>query len=93
MRVQMFTLLALTATASSAFARSDARRCASGIDRVAARPAEPARARPLNEMPPARPVLTVLREVDGCAVLLVREGGRVIEEPVYAPERRRIFRP
>ena len=53
----------------------------------------PARPRPLIEMPAARPVLAVQRRVDGCSVLLVRENGRIIEEPVGAPERRRVFRP
>lgn len=68
-------------------------RCASGPDRVSRPPAAPARARPLNEMPPAREVLTVLREADGCPVLLIRKNGRVVEEPVDRPDRRRVFRP
>ena len=68
-------------------------RCASGPDRVSRPPAASARARPLNEMPPAREVLTVLREVDGCRVLLVREDGGIVEEPVGRPDRRRVFRP
>ena len=53
---------------------------------------ERARPRPLAEMPPARRVLTVYREVDGRPVLLVREGGRIVEEPVGRPEGRRALR-
>lgn len=68
-------------------------RCKPGADKVQARPEQPPRIQPLEEMPDARPVLTVQREVDGCNVLLVREGGRIIEEPVGRPERRRVFRP
>ncbi|PAX09355.1 hypothetical protein [Sphingomonas lenta] len=69
-------------------------RCRSpGADRAQVQPKGPARPRPLIEMPDARPVLTVYRQVNGCSVLLVKEGGRIVEEPVGAPERRRVFRP
>lgn len=54
---------------------------------------EPARPRPLAEMPDARPVLTVYRQVGGRPVLLVREGGRIVEERVDRPELRRVFTP
>lgn len=67
-------------------------RCAPALDRVSRPPVTSARARPLNEMPPAREVLTVLRERDGCPVLVVRESGRIMEEPVGRPDRRRVFR-
>lgn len=67
--------------------------CAPATDRVSRPSAASARARPLNEMPLARQVLTVLREADGCPVLLVRENGRILEEPVGRPDRRRVFRP
>ena len=66
-------------------------RCAA--PRADTKPTPQARARPLNEMPPARQVLTVLRQVDGCHVLLVKDDGRIIEEPVGRPDRRRVFRP
>ena len=86
----VFAMLALVA-ADPALA---ADRCArSGSARVATPSGGPPRARPLNEMPPAREVLTVLREVNGCPVLLVREGGRVTEEPVGRPDRRHVIRP
>jgi hypothetical protein len=68
-------------------------RCVPAPNRVSKPPAASARARPLNEMPPAREVLTVLRESDGCPVLLIRENGRIVEEPVGRPDRRRVFRP
>lgn len=58
--------------------------CGPVAAKAQARPEAPARARPLNEMPDARPVLTVYREVDGCPVLLVRRAGRIVEEPVQA---------
>lgn len=80
------------AAAAEPVAREHAR-CKPGADRVQSRPSEPPRVRPLDEMPDARPVLTVYREVNGCNVLLVREGSRIIEEPVGRPERRRVFRP
>ena len=68
-------------------------RCAlPGADRVAARTAAPARARPLNEMPPARSVLAVYAQVDGCAVLRIRDGTRIVEEPAGIPDRRPVFR-
>ena len=68
-------------------------RCKPGADRAQARPEGPARPRPLIEMPDARPVLTVYRQVDGCDVLLVKENGRIVEEPIGRPELRRTFRP
>lgn len=64
-----------------------------GAARAADRQKQPPRARPLNEMPDARPVLTVYHRVDGCNVLLIRDGGRIVEEPVGRPEQRRVFRP
>lgn len=87
--------LALVLAAISAQPSVQARpaSCAPGPDRAVARPKQPPRARPLNEMPPARTVLAVDHQVDGCRVLLIREGGRITEEPVGRPERRRVFRP
>lgn len=85
-------VLALVAGAATAQQReAEPARCKPGADRVAA-PKGPARARPLNEMPDARPVLTVQRQVNGCDVLLIREGSRIIEEPVGRPEQRRVFK-
>lgn len=68
-------------------------RCRPAADRARASGNEALRLRPLNEMPDARPVLTVYRQVDGCAVLLVRDKGRIVEEPVGHPELRRTFKP
>jgi hypothetical protein len=82
--------LAGLALASSAIAVP---RCAPAPDRVSRPPAATARARPLSEMPPAREALTVLREADGCPVLLIGENGRIVEELVGRPDRRRVFRP
>lgn len=64
-----------------------------GADKVRTERSGPERVRPLNEMPDARPVLAVRRTVDGCPVLLVRDGARIVEEPVARPEPRRTFRP
>lgn len=93
MRSAMLLLLPLLAAAAAAERRGEPARCGPGADRVGAETRGPARARPLNEMPDARPVLSVYRQVDGCAVLLVRENGRIVEEPVGRPEQRRVFRP
>lgn len=94
MRAPVLLLALCPAAAVAELPRAaDAGRCGPAIDRAAAKPEKPARPRPLNEMPDARPVLTVQREVGGCPVLLVREGPRIVEEPVGRPERRRVFRP
>ena len=90
----LMTIVLLAAAASPALARVDTAKCATpGADKAATRPASPPRARPLSEMPPARAVLTVYRQVDGCPVLLVKDGGRIVEEPAGRPELRRVFRP
>ncbi len=89
------TLLLAPALAATAPASPPAaNRCAApGADRVTVRPARPTRARPLNEMPPARGMLTVYRRVDGCPVLLVRDGGLILKEWAGRPDQRRVFRP
>ena len=86
-------LITATLLASAAALAAEPARCRPGADRARAETAQPTRARPLNEMPDARPVLTVYRKVDGCAALLVRDRGRIVEEPVGRPEMRRTFRP
>ena len=87
-------LLALTTVSASAEApRTEPTRCTAGAGNTQSRTTQPPRVRPLIEMPDARPVLAVYRQVAGCNVLLVRENGRIIEEPVNRPETRRVFRP
>lgn len=86
-------LLALAATGAAAQPHSEPARCRPSAHPAQTPPSQPPRIRPLDEMPDARPVLTVYRKVDGCNVLLVREGSRIIEEPVNRPEQRRVFRP
>lgn len=68
-------------------------RCNPGADRADVRSSTTSQSRPLGEMPDARRILAVYRQVDGCNVMLVREGPLIIEEPVGRPEQRRIFRP
>lgn len=80
-------------TASALATAAEPARCRPEADRARAEARQAPRARPLNEMPDARPVLTVYRRVDGCAVLLVKDRGRIFEEPVGRPEQRRVFRP
>lgn len=93
-RIAMLLLLPLVTAASPAERRPEPTRCGKpGADAVRSTPDAPTRVRPLNEMPDARPTLSVWRQVDGCSVLLVRENGRIVEEPVGRPERRRVFRP
>lgn len=88
------TLLAGIAMIATTPGSSTADRCASpDTDRVTARPERALRARPLTEMPPARQVLTVYRRVPGCPVILVRDGDRIVEEPVDKPDRRSVFKP
>ena len=82
-----------TASASAQAPRTEPARCNAGADKAHSRTTQPPRARPLIEMPDARPVLAVYRQVGDCNVLLVRENGRIIEEPVGRPEARRVFRP
>lgn len=91
---KLLLFVALPAVAATAQpTKVEPARCKPGADRAGSREAVIARPRPLNEMPDARPVLTVYRQVDGCGVLLVRENGRIVEEPVARPELRRTFRP
>ena len=85
----MMTLMMASAIATAA----EPARCRSKAERARAEPQRTPRTRPLNEMPNARPTLTVHRQMDGCTVLLIKERGHIIEEPVGRPERRRVFRP
>jgi hypothetical protein len=88
----MRSLFVVLLFAAPAIAESGEARC--GAATLAGAPATPAaRARPLGEMPPARAVLSVHRRGAGCPVLLVRERGRIVEEPVGRPEARRVFTP
>lgn len=94
--MRLFVLLLALAPLAAAPAQrpvQEPARCRPGADKAQSQRQGPARPRPLIEMPDARPVLAVQRRVDGCSVLLVREGGRIIEEPVGARGRRRVFRP
>ena len=93
MRVGLIALAVIAATVGPASARSGVDRCVRSGERIASPPVQPFRARPLGEMPPARAVLAVDRRVDGCPVLLIREGGRIVEEPVGDLGRRRTFTP
>lgn len=91
MRKPLLVMALVAGAATAQTPKVEPARCKPGADRAAA-PQEPARSRPLIEMPDARPLLTVYRQVNGCSVLLVKEGDRIIEEPVGRPEQRRVLR-
>lgn len=93
MRTSMLLAALIPTVASAQAPPFEPARCRPEATRAEDRRMATARPRKLGEMPPARPVLAVDRRVDGCAVLLVMDGGRIVEEPVGRPQMRRTFRP